>query len=76
MTGHFTRDGGTDHIFVNGNLARVALATYRLQEKYGPHGGNASFLSAGLGWCDTLVELQASIDSNAGPAGYWGVGYA
>jgi hypothetical protein len=53
-TGHFTRDGGTDHIFVNGNLARVVLATYRLQQKFGS-GGNETFLRVGLGWCDTLV---------------------
>ena len=27
----FPAAGGTDHIFVNGNLARVLLSTYRLQ---------------------------------------------
>eukprot|EP00035_Acanthoeca_spectabilis_P032390 m.18560 g.18560 ORF g.18560 m.18560 type:complete len:465 (+) comp5331_c0_seq2:97-1491(+) len=75
QTRHFTRDGGTDHIFVNGNLARVVLATYRLQAKFG-NGGNETLLNVGLGWCDTLVSLQAPIEA-AGqePAGYWGVGY-
>ena len=54
FTGHFDRSGGTDHIFVNGNLARVLLATYRLQQKYDSK-ANETFREIGLGWCDTLV---------------------
>ena len=32
-TVHFDTNGGTDHIFVNANLARILLSTYRLQTK-------------------------------------------
>lgn len=65
--------GGTDHIFVNGNLARVLLSTYRLQASAQKE---PEYLRQGLAWCDTLVELQAPIVSSRGnPAGYWGVGY-
>ena len=63
--------GGTDHIFVNGNLARVLLSTWRLQQKKNPE-----FLRQGLEWCDTLCSLQQPIVSSQGnDAGYWGVGY-
>ena len=63
--------GGTDHIFVNGNLARVLLSTWRLQQNKNPE-----FLLQGLKWCDTLCSLQQPIVSSRGNnAGYWGVGY-
>lgn len=56
-------------IFMNGNLARVLLAAYKLD-------GNTTYLDEGLAWCDTLVGLQAPITSSKGnPAGYWGTGY-
>ena len=68
--------GGTDHIFVNGNLARVLLATWRLQDSRAPGHGNPEFLVQGLAWCDTLCSIQASINSSRGNvAGYWGAGY-
>ena len=63
--------GGTDHIFVNGNLARVLLSTWRLQKEK-----NQEFLLQALSWCDTLCSLQQPIVSSRGnQAGYWGVGY-
>ena len=65
--------GSTDSIFINGNLARVLLATYRLQ---GNSSKNVEYLRQGLAWCDTFVELQAEIESSDGrAAGYWGTGY-
>ena len=74
--------GGTDHIFVNGNLARVLLSTWRLQNPKGHleekhlEEKNPHYRTQGLAWCDTLVELQAKIGSARGnDAGYWGVGY-
>ena len=74
-TVHFDASGGTDHIFVNGNLARVLLSTYRLQQKRTGH-GNRDYLDQALGWCDTFCDLQQSIESSLGnPAGYWGAGY-
>ena len=72
---HFDASGGTDHIFVNGNLARVLLSTYRLQQKRTGH-GNRDYLDQALGWCDTFCDLQQSIESSLrNPAGYWGAGY-
>eukprot|EP00040_Diaphanoeca_grandis_P041405 m.262910 g.262910 ORF g.262910 m.262910 type:complete len:434 (-) comp47655_c0_seq1:30-1331(-) len=68
--------GGTDHIFVNGNLARVMMATWRVQNQMDGTTPNPEYLQQGLGWCDTLTELQADITSSRGnAAGYWGVGY-
>ena len=56
-------------IFINGNLARVLLATHKLQP-------NADYLSEGLRWCDTFVKLQQpSVTSDGQEAGYWNTGY-
>ena len=55
-TVHFDASGGTDHIFVNGNLARVLLSTYRLQQKRTGH-GNRDYLDQALGWCDTFAVI-------------------
>ena len=67
---------GTDDVFVNANLARVLLATYRLQEMRSPGKGDAEFLRQGLAWCDTLCSIQAQVLSSKGKvAGYWGAGY-
>ena len=73
---NMTSDGGTDHIFVNGNLARVLLSTWRLQEAKRKGSGDTEYLRQGLAWCDTLVDLQAvTVSSHGNQAGYWGVGY-
>jgi hypothetical protein len=65
--------GGTDHIFVNGNLARVLISAYRLLPRTAR---TQNYLTQALAWCDTFVSLQADIPSSQGnPAGYWGVGY-
>lgn len=65
--------GGTDHIFVNANLARVLLASARLTTT-SPQ--TSIFLEQGLAWCDTFTELQAHVLSSQGnAAGYWGAGY-
>ena len=75
-TVHFDASGGTDHIFVNANLARILLSTYRLQEKEEIGNGNRDYLDQGLAWCDTFSDLQANIISSLGnSAGYWGAGY-
>jgi hypothetical protein len=64
------------HIFVNGNLARVALATWRLQEATAGRTGNETLLTAGLSWCDNLCDQQATITTSKGNiGGFWGVGY-
>ena len=64
------------HIFVNGNLARVLLATWRLQEGSADHTGNQTLLEAGLSWLDSLCDQQAEIQTSKGNAGgYWGAGY-
>ena len=62
--------GGTDHVFVNGNLARSMLAVHVLVGK------PKAYAAQGLAWCDTLCDLQASTTSSRGnAAGYWGAGY-
>ena len=61
---------------VNGNLARVLLATWRLQEGSADHTGNQTLLDAGLSWLDSLCDQQAEIQTSKGNAGgYWGAGY-
>jgi hypothetical protein len=75
-TVHFDTNGGTDHIFVNANLARILLSTYRLQKKQQYENANRDYLDQGLAWCDTFSDLQDSIESSLGnSAGYWGAGY-
>lgn len=58
------------------NLARVALATWRLQQGTPGRTGNQTLLEAGLGWCDSLCDQQATIRTSKGnTGGFWGVGY-
>lgn len=60
----------TDSIFVNGNLARVLLATHKIK-------ANTSYLNEGLKWCDTFADLQIPVAATAspGPSGCWNTGY-
>jgi len=56
-------------IFLNGNLARVLLTSYRVF-------GDESFREEGLRWCDTLAANQTAIATSKGSAaGYWDTGY-
>eukprot|EP00041_Stephanoeca_diplocostata_P010367 m.165012 g.165012 ORF g.165012 m.165012 type:complete len:430 (-) comp18121_c0_seq3:329-1618(-) len=56
-------------IFINGNLARVLLAAYKLN-------GNTTLLDEGLRWCDTFVSLQFPITTSEDQqGGYWDTGY-
>eukprot|EP01079_Euglenida_sp_SAG-EU17-18_P000084 gene84-356_t len=58
-----------DSIFVNGNMARVLLASHALT-------GNATHLEEGIRWCDTFTGLMVPIHTAGDePAGYWGTGY-
>ena len=67
--GSFTPAATYQDIFINGNLARVLLSTYKIT-------GNDTYLAEGLRWCDTLVSLQYHIESSTGEAGgYWDTGY-
>ena len=43
------KDSLNTSIFINGNLARVLLASHRIT-------GDATHLDEGLKWCDTLVS--------------------
>jgi hypothetical protein len=70
ITNHM--DSLSESIFINGNLARVLLAAHTIFDN------NATYLEAGLGWCDTLVKLQvrqATHDGRADAAGWWDTGY-
>lgn len=52
-------------IFINGNLARILLATASLTQ-------NSTYSDEALRWCDKLCEQQASATTPAGhKAGYW-----
>ena len=56
-------------IFINGNLARVLMGSYRLT-------GNASHLAEALRWCDTFTAHQVPVTTSTGEAGgFWGAGY-
>jgi hypothetical protein len=67
--GSFTPAATYQDIFINGNLARVLLSTYKIT-------GNETYLAEGLRWCDTLVSLQYHIETSTGEAGgYWDTGY-
>jgi hypothetical protein len=48
-----TADHLKTSIFINGNLARVLLASSRIFQ-------NDQYLQVGLQWCDELVRLQVS----------------
>eukprot|EP00039_Didymoeca_costata_P001238 m.50975 g.50975 ORF g.50975 m.50975 type:complete len:412 (+) comp10698_c0_seq4:84-1319(+) len=66
-----------DSVFINGNLARVLLATHRLQQQgFSSTNPNATYLKEGLRWCTTLCTQQQMITSSKGnKAGFWGAGY-
>lgn len=71
LKGNFTPSGVANdhHIFINGNLARVLLATHKIT-------GNATFLKEGLRWCDKLVSIQYTLETSTGEiGGYWDTGY-
>lgn len=63
---------GCYSIFINGNLARVLLASYKIT-------GNTAHRDEGLRWCDTFVKLQHHALSGDGkeqtPVGWWDTGY-
>ena len=53
-------------IFINGNFARVLLASYRIT-------GNQAHLDEALRWCDTFCALQQPTrTANGEEAGFWG----
>ena len=58
-------------IFVNGDLARILMASYRLSK-------NGTYLFHALGWCDSFVAQQRTVPTfdGSGTAGYWYTGYA
>merc|ERR1712023_603542 len=57
-------------IFINGNLARVLLASHKIQN-------NATRLQEGLRWCDSFCNLQKNITTSRGTlGGYWDTGYS
>ena len=58
-------------IFINGNLARVLLASYLIT-------GNITHRNEALAWCDTFVQLQHKQRSGkfTGVAGWWDTGYS
>jgi hypothetical protein len=59
----------SDSIFINGNLARILLATAALT-------GNQSYSTTALRWCDQLCSQQTQAETPTGKmGGYWGVGY-
>ena len=52
-------------IFINGNFARVLMASYKIT-------GNKAYLDEGLRWCDTFYkQQQLSITSTMEEGGYW-----
>ena len=61
---------GCRSIFINGNLARVLLASYKIT-------GNKAHLKEGMSWCDTFVSLQHDGMSGDGKetVGWWDTGY-
>jgi hypothetical protein len=59
-----TEDTATS-IFINGNFARVLLASYRIT-------GNRAHLDEALRWCDTFCSIQQRISTSKGEeAGFW-----
>lgn len=65
--------GPPSHIFINANLARILLAAYKL-EPTGPSA--AKYLTEGLRWCDSFVDLQIPITTSTGEqAVLWDTGY-
>jgi hypothetical protein len=59
-----TKDTATS-IFINGNFARVLLASYRIT-------GNRAHLDEALRWCDTFCTIQQRTKSSRGDdVGFW-----
>jgi len=53
-------------IFINGNLARVLMVTYKFTDK-------PAYLAEALRWCDSFVGQQQTVTTSTGEtAGYWG----
>ena len=62
-------DSCNTSIFINGNLARVLLASHRIT-------GDAAHLDTGLKWCDTLVsQVPAKTHDGLATGGWWNTGY-
>jgi hypothetical protein len=60
-----TKDIKKTSIFINGDLARVLLASYRIT-------GNRVYLDEAIRWCDGFCKQQEhTITSDGQPAGYW-----
>ncbi|MFO7974356.1 MAG: hypothetical protein R6V12_06970 [Candidatus Hydrogenedentota bacterium] len=59
-----TEDTATS-IFINGNFARVLMASYRIT-------GNRAHLAEALRWCDTFCSIQQRTKTSKGDeAGFW-----
>jgi len=59
-----TEDTATS-IFINGNFARVLMASYRIT-------GNRTHLDEALRWCDTFCSIQQRTTTSKGEeAGFW-----
>jgi len=59
-----TKDTATS-IFINGNFARVLLASYRIT-------GTRAHLNEAVRWCDTFCSIQQRTESSKGDeVGYW-----
>ena len=59
-----TKDTATS-IFINGNFARVLLASYRIA-------GDKAHLDEALRWCDTFCSIQQPAESSkGGEVGFW-----
>ena len=55
-------------IFINGNLARVLMGSYRLT-------GNTTHLIEALRWCDAFVAQQVPVATSLSvEGGFWGTG--
>ena len=65
------RDTLSTSIFINGNLARVLIASAKIFK-------NQTYLNVGLAWCDTLVTLQNDALTHDGKrvGGWWDTGYS
>jgi hypothetical protein len=68
--GAFAQDSDSTSIFINGNLARVLLASYKIT-------GNKEHLAEGMRWCDSFVGMQHTARTHDGSdeGGWWDTGY-
>lgn len=58
-----------DSIFVNGNLARVLMASSKIFQE-------PRYLAEGLRWCDTFVSQMVDVETSTGQSGgWWDTGY-